>query len=285
LVDRYEPFLKNLPVMPDVAARILSITEDRLDVSFRELERIVKVDPGLSARILQIANSALYARQREIRNLQTAISLMGFKNIKSLVLLVSAATAFRRMEHSGLYRFFWRSSIVSAFLARDIALRCSRKENAEEAFLGGLLHDIGQFALFLADPGGYEKILAKVQARQGLFCTLEREHFGVEHREIGAYALEKWNFPELFVDAAREHDSLTVHSAHRNLVMVISAASLIGAGFELGFLPAEKEAMLREILSRLDLGPRDLEYFRTSFLTDLHQDPLFRECQGLFGLQ
>ena len=103
MVDKYESYLKNLPVMPEVATRVMRIAEDKLDISFKELEEIIKLDPGLTVKILRIANSALYARQREIKSLQMAITLLGFKNIKSLVLLVAASNTFARYKKTAFY--------------------------------------------------------------------------------------------------------------------------------------------------------------------------------------
>ena len=86
----------NLPVIPEVALKVMNIAESGLDISFTELESIIKVDPGLSAKILKVANSALYARRSEIKSLQTAITMLGFKNIRSLILLVTASSFFQK---------------------------------------------------------------------------------------------------------------------------------------------------------------------------------------------
>ena len=82
-MEQYEEYLKKLPVMPTVATKVLSMAEDRIDVNFSELEHLIKVDPSLSTKILRIANSALYARPQKISTLQSAIGMLGFKNIKS----------------------------------------------------------------------------------------------------------------------------------------------------------------------------------------------------------
>ena len=86
--------IRDLPVMPEVASKILGLGRGAGEISFTQLEEIIKVDVGLTAKILKIANSALYARQREIRDLRTAITMLGFKNIKTLVLLVTASGLF-----------------------------------------------------------------------------------------------------------------------------------------------------------------------------------------------
>ena len=125
----------------------------------KELENIIKVDPGLTAKVLKVSNSALYARQKEIKNLQTAITLLGFKNIKSLILLVTASAFFKKDRKSEFYQDFWKHSIFSAFMARTIATKCKKIDIAETVFICGLLHNVGRAVLFIADPEKYKEVL------------------------------------------------------------------------------------------------------------------------------
>ncbi len=142
-----ERAMKELPVIPDVAMKIVGMAEENMDLSFGQLEDLIKLDPVLSAKILKVANSALYARQREITSLKMAISLIGFKTIKSLVLLISASNLFSKYRKTQFYRMFWRHSLYSAFTSKRLTLLSSTKDWAEQLFLTGLFHDIGQIAL------------------------------------------------------------------------------------------------------------------------------------------
>src|SRR5512147_1669919 len=124
--------IKEFPIMPQVASKILELQEDRLDISFKELEQIVLLDPALTAKILKVANSALYARQREITNLQQAITLLGFKMIKSMIMLVCASNIYGKAKKTfkdtpntlttkSSAIELWRHLILTAFLAKHIA--------------------------------------------------------------------------------------------------------------------------------------------------------------------
>ena len=150
-MNNYEKYMNALPVMPDIAAKIISIPEDNIDISFKELEDLIIVDPGLTTRILKVANSAMYARQKEITSLQTALTMLGFKTIKSLVFLVSASSMFKKGKEKEFYQYFWKHSIMTAFLAKHLALKAGFKRQTDESFLAGLLHDIGRVALFHSD--------------------------------------------------------------------------------------------------------------------------------------
>ncbi|MBN1835159.1 MAG: HDOD domain-containing protein [Spirochaetales bacterium] len=280
----YEQYLKNLPVIPAVAAKILSMAEEKLEISFKKLEDLIKTDPGLTAKILKIANSALYARQREIKSLQTAITLLGFKNIKSLVILITASNTFSRLAAEKFYTFFWRHSLLSAFFARHIALRSGKKELSEECFIAGLLHDIGQVAFFHTDPERYRQVVAQLLEGKPGSEGLEEMLFGFTHRTFGAVLLQKWSFPEVYVDAAREHKSLNVTSPYKTVVLIVTAAALFAELSRIGSLDEESQSLLTQILPRIGLASADSEYYRVQFLADLHNDPLYRECGSLFGL-
>jgi len=280
----YEKYLKSMPIIPDVAAKILSITEEKLDISFKELEEIIKVDPGLTAKVLKIANSAMYARQREIKSLQTAITLLGFKNLKSLILLVTASGLNTGELQEPFFQYFWRHSILTAFLARHMAIRGNRKDASEDCFIGGLLHDIGQVAFYNAEKERYRSVVTALIGGQTVVEPIERQLFGTDHREIGATLLGTWSFPQLYVDTAREHQSLNITSAHKALIFLVSAADLIAERIRIGSLDAARQQLLDEIMERTEFGAEDMQYYTTTFMEDVRQDRLFLECGSLFGI-
>jgi len=294
--QRFQKYLKNVPVMPDVAMKVMSMADDRIEVSFKELENVIKVDPGLSAKILKIANSAMYARQREITNIQTAITLLGFKNLRSLVLLVTASNLLTNVHRTSFYRRFWSHSVHSAFISRHLCLRFGMKEDSEEAFTGALLHNIGQVAFYNTDSERYDEILtrstAQVEAttetpasspnKPGLL-GLEKEAFGVDHRELGASVFESWYFPQSFVDIAREHGSRNIVSSHKQVILVVSLADIVADLLGLGFGQAN-EAKLAELLPASPASESDIAYYRENYLTDIRNDALFLQCKELFGI-
>jgi HD-like signal output (HDOD) protein len=281
LTEKYLEQIKDLPVMPEVAAKVVNLTEDRLEISFKELESIIKVDPGLTAKILKIANSALYARQKEIRSLQMAITLLGFKNIKSLVLLLTATNLFPRIRRTAFHHDYWRRSLHCAFLSRNLAVRCSRSEAAEEAFIAGLLHDIGQAVLFNAAPEQYLQALEAEKLGALSMETIEEQLFGVNHRQIGGTLLEKWNFPDLYADAARDHDTLNITSVHKPLVILISVAGIIAAAMDGEPVGEARREVFAQLLPYTCLGNADIPGLARDFTPQLAQDKLLQEFQGL----
>ena len=276
--------MKDLPVIPEVAIKIMRIAEDKLDISFHELENIIKVDPGLTAKILKIANSALYARQREIKSLQMAITLLGFVNIKSLILLVSATNTFAKFKKTEFYQRFWKHTILTAFLAKHVAKRRSKMELADEAFLGALLHDIGQVAFFNADQAAYQEILKLARSGPERIEDLEKHNFNIDHKELGAAILQKWNLPKLFVDVAEEHGSLNITSSYKTLIIFISLADILADLLVLGELTPYLDELLSKLFQHSGLKESDMAYYRENFMEDLKSDTLFQECQSMFGI-
>ncbi|HET6485989.1 MAG TPA: HDOD domain-containing protein [Spirochaetia bacterium] len=275
--------MKDLPVMPEVAARVLSLKE--AGVGFRELESIIKVDPALTARILKVANSALYARQKEITSLQMAISLLGFTNIRNLVLLVTASSFFPRMKRSAFHQAFWRHSILSAFLSRNFTQACAGGSAAEEAFIAGLLHDIGQAALFSHAPEQYQRALETEKLGAMSLETIEEQLFEVNHRDLGGALLRKWNFPDLYADAAEQHESLNVTSAHKTVILLVTVACLLAARIGGQVLTPARADLLAQIMPYTCFAAISPESLAQEQAWQLSQDPLYRECQELFGIR
>ena len=280
----YTQYLKNIPVIPDIASKILTVTEEKVDISFRELENTIKMDPGLSAKILKVANSALYARQREVKNLQTAITLLGFKTIKSLVLLITASNMFSKGQDTAFYKFFWKHSIINAFMARSIAEKTGFKQLADECFLSGLLHDIGQVALYNANPEGYTQVLELAKSRQKRISEVEESLFETNHRDVGASVLKSWSFPDVYVDCAAEHGSANITSPHKQTILIISVADFVTSNIDLYSEAPLDFSLLYSIVRQTSLKEKDVEEYQTSFLESLSDDKLFLECKSLFNL-
>ncbi len=279
----YEIYLKNLPVIPNIATKIMSIPEDDKNISFKELEDLIKMDPGLTAKILKVANSALYARQREIKTLQMAITLLGFKNIKSLIILMTASNLFAKQKHSAFYKEFWKHSVLTAFIAKEVAHKEMRTVSKDESFLAGLLHDIGKVALFHVQTEEYEKLLAKKEETGETSSFLEKEFFGASHKEVGASILHNWNFPAIYVDTAREHGMENITSEHRSLILCVSIADTISDIISWEKIPDRKETLFNRLLTLAGINHNRIEYYNTEFIDQLVADPLFKECQDLFN--
>ena len=280
--QRFQKLAREIPVMPAVATRVMAMVTSGQNVSFRELEDIVKVDQGLTARILKVANSAQYARQREIKDLRSAFTLMGFTTIRSLVLLVSASGMFARIRSSAFYREHWYHSILTAFLSKAIALRCRLRDIAEETFLAGLFHDIGRVPLYLSDPDGYGALIRNHPLGETL-RSKEQEAFGVDHHELGAELFRQWSFPQVFVDTALEHDTANITSPHKTVIVMVTVSNILMDRAVTGKTVTARQDLLTRLLPHTCLTPEDAEGYTVGLPQALMGDPLFAECLRLYG--
>ena len=281
----YERYMKSLPIIPEVAQRVINIAEDKIDISFNELERLIMVDPGLTTKILRIANSALYARQKEVKSLQDAIVLLGFKSIKSLVMLISASNMFITQRKTEFYFYFWKHSLITSFLSKYIILRSDRKTQSEQAFLGGLLHNVGQIALFNADREKYGEIIRRVKNNEEGFEMWERKLYGTDHKEIGASVFQEWSFPDFYVDVASEHEMPNIRSPYKPMIIIISVAALLADMIDSGkALKSKKEELLSGYLPYLGLKPENFDRYKEKYIRGIMDDPLLKECEDLFGI-
>lgn len=182
----------DLPPMPHVASRAITMVEDPNTTS-AELSDLLSSDTALAARVLKIANSAMFSRQREITTLNQAIMLIGFKALKGVIV----AATLRQMNKSfgKLERLIWENSMCSAMCATVISKRL-KKRYVEEIFLLGLLHSLGQIVLLFQQDTSkdYKLVLKAIQDEHLDYVTAEERTYGFAHPLIGALVAKKWNF-------------------------------------------------------------------------------------------
>jgi HD-like signal output (HDOD) protein len=283
-VSDYTQYLKNLPIMPDIAAKVINMAGDSRDIDFSDLEEVIKVDPGLTTKVLKVANSSMYARQREIGNLQQAISMLGFKNIRNLVVLVTASSLFRHDERSPFLSLFWKQGIITAFAASYLADKTGKQGIREEAFLAGLMCNIGQVALFFSGRQAYEDLYARAIRDRIPAEELENVQYDTNHRLVGAALLKNWNFPDMYCDVAQEQGQRNITSSHKMLIILVSIAEFLAANL---VAYADSPLGLEEIrhyLPFIGLTMGGLERLAATVMDSVNADSLYNEIKGMFGI-
>ncbi len=239
----------NLPSPVGIVMRILELGQDP-NASLAEVAKVITLDPALSARLLRMANSPLYARQRRTENLRQAIKLFGLEGTLTLALSFSVVTKLREQDADGFdYALFWRRSVAAATCAQVIGERLSLS-NREDLFLASLLQDIGMLALARARPGFYQP-LAEGQSRQEHIRDHEQEQIGMDHAVLGAWLLKQWNFPvELQAAIRYSHDPENATGpaeALRDAAVVSVAADMAALWCE-----PRAQALLRKAMKQAD---------------------------------
>lgn len=197
--------VRSLPPLPAVVDRLLALSRTP-EVDFDKMAQVIESDPALTARILRAANSAFYGVSRRVQSIQQAIVLLGHEAVINLALGVSVLNLKRNLlkQWPGDPTAFWRHSLSVALMARTIARQLNRSDS-EEAFVAGLLHDIGKLVLLSHHGVVYaQTILAARQSSAPLYL-LERELFDVDHAAAGYALCQHWNLPETLAQAIAEH--------------------------------------------------------------------------------
>lgn len=195
--------IRELPPMPQVVSKILQLDENNVELSSDQLQALISVDPALTAKIMKMANSAFFARLHRVSTLSQAITLLGFKTIKSLTLLVSASEIFNaKKSKKRVRKELWMHSVLTALTARILAEKAKKNEIKEEVFMAALMKNVGRLILLLREPDAYASIFHK--AKHGFdevgLHQLEKEAFSFTSDEIGKLAMQKWNFPQEIID-------------------------------------------------------------------------------------
>jgi HD-like signal output (HDOD) protein/CheY-like chemotaxis protein len=224
--------LKSIPSLPGLYYRILDELRSE-DASVERIANIVSNDTGMTAKILQLANSAFMGVRYEISNPKQAVTLIGTEMVRALVLSVHVFSQFE--GHQGVVSHWtnlWEHGIAVACLAQKIAVseKCA-KALADESFTAGLLHEIGKLVLLAQMPAEYGAILATIAEQPSALAAAEREQFGCTHADLGAYLMSIWGLPHPLIHAVAYHDrpSETVDHGFSSLTAVHTADAIVSS--------------------------------------------------------
>ncbi len=200
-----ERAIHELPALPGLVTQLVELVESE-NATAEQVERLITTDPALTVKVLHLANSAYYGLTRTISTVKQAVIVLGFHTVKNLVLGVSAFMALRNSRApSPLELELWEHSFACAGIAREIALTQGRGiRQAENAFMAGLLHDIGILFLHTRFPREYQRVLRHANPQRTRH-EVEGAILGMDHAEVGALIADGWNLPPLLVNLIGNH--------------------------------------------------------------------------------
>ncbi len=191
-----------LPALSPVALKLVELASDE-NSSARQLVEVIEKDPALAVRLLRLANSAIFGSSAKITSLSQAVVRIGFDRLRIMALSISLRDTFPLGKVGPLdYERFWKVSMYRAIISRSLA-QYSKSVDPEEAFIAGLLTEIGLLILFdLFIKGQNENVSLELEPIEEML-DWERKQFGVDHRQIGACALRFWKFPESIIECQK----------------------------------------------------------------------------------
>lgn len=199
--------LGKLPSVPDIYAELTREMNSE-DASIKRIGEIVGKDLGMTAKILQLVNSAFFGLPRTVENAEEAVSFLGTDVIRGLVLSNAAFEAFDAKCEGFSLENLWHHSLIVGSLSRDLAkAESATKATIDESLIAGMLHDIGQLVLATGVPEKYRQ--ARALARENGIALQEAEIsvIGCGHGDIGAYLMGLWGLPDGIVEAIAFHHS------------------------------------------------------------------------------
>ena len=187
--------VQDLPSLPIAVTRVMQLTNDP-KAGLSDVAHALASDQGLAARVLKLANSAYYGSSRRIGTVSEAVVILGMRTTRNLTLATSCQDMLER-EVQGYFLprgALWRHSLACAAAAQNLARRAHFR-GTEEAFVAGLLHDIGKVVMSAYLKAEFAQVLTRVAKGRLTFSDAEREVLGFDDAEVGARLLERWNLP------------------------------------------------------------------------------------------
>ncbi len=246
--------IEHLPTLSPVATRLLAITSNQ-DAALSEIASLIETDPALTGRVLGMCRRADKGVSEPIKSVRRAVTLLGLDAVRAAVLSLSVYDA---LSPSGVAQQadnifaagsddldtfdrtgFWRHSVATACAAELIAKRTPDLNVApDEAFVAGVLHDVGKLALDLILPRAYARVLGLARRRCTDAAEIEHEVLGLDHHTAGKRLLERWGLPQSLRDAVWLHGARhTERAAAQNqyLVAVVGLARTLCRSLHLGW--------------------------------------------------
>ncbi len=196
--------LGELPAMPTTVSRVINLLSDP-DANMREVTQTISRDPALTARILRVSNSVLYGGAQEVTSLDRALVRLGLRTARSIAIVTATRSLFPTGDDDmeSWARRLWQHSVETGVAARRIA-RIAGSVDPEEAFVAGLLHDIGKVVMLIKCTDAFHRIVrAQASGADGL--AAERDELGFDHALLGGALAERWGLARELVQAVHRH--------------------------------------------------------------------------------
>jgi len=272
---------KELSSLPQIMAEVLKVADDP-DSSASDLARVILKDPSLTARLLRVVNSPFWGQTREITTINEAVVTLGMKTVTAIALSASVYDVISGFGVAIDRKRFWRHSLEVALAARLLAEKTGHKPS-EEAFVAGLLHDIGMLVLEDAFPDEFRRIWKLVEAGED-HVTCEQRAWGTDHARAGQFLLNQWGLPGSIGEAVRDHHR--TYAAGEDvpetpLALIVNLANSMSR-FRFYNMPPPDPVHLENrdsIAARLGLSPDDVNHMAENLISEVIKESGYLEIE------
>lgn len=227
--EKTEKLLNNIYTLsgiPDIMMKAVKMLENPYS-STNELTKLIEKDQGLATKLLSIANSPLYGLPRKVSTIDFAIMVIGYMDIKNIIVGLSLMESFKNKNDENLNsKDIWLHSFLCGSCCRRIAKDLELSLGGE-SFVSGLLHDMGIPIIHKYFHTSFLNILKDAKNSGASFMDAEIEHLGMTHSEIANHLLEKWNFPEELRNSVKFHHSVKGENAASKLTAILHLSDFL----------------------------------------------------------
>jgi HD-like signal output (HDOD) protein len=241
---------KGLPTLPGYILDLNALLSSP-SVDLKKVGKLIRTDPSLSAQILKLCNSALFGMKRRVLSIEQASILMGTERLRTLILTCSAMQFAGKSLPGDSHVNFWQHSFLSALLSERIANVIDYFEK-EQAYLAGLLHDVGQLPLWMivSEEGAKHRPLPPPNWADNVL--LERAYFGMDHCTVGRWLAVSWNLMPSFADVLEHHHNPSQAGHDSHLAGIVATADKFLRLQTEGAAPAPEELPASELHDAAD---------------------------------
>lgn len=263
---------------PEIISRIIEIDEESPNC-FREIDHLLRADQAVASFILRVANSPIYNRSQPIRTIPIAISLLGINIIRSLVILAFSRSVFSKSKNALVRTHVWHHSLLTAIASYNICSEIGEPVDCEEAFVAGLVHDIGKVLLFTHVRKDYMDALTYALETDCSSREAEQKFLGTDHYQIGEQAAREWKLPaqfQLYVGA--DLDQLIPGQTENKILLWLAIANNLIKGAGIGANPCDPEVR-KEKLMAYGLSEEYVDHLLDeAFFQKLINDEIYQFC-------
>lgn len=234
--------IRNLPSIPLIIFEVSRLLEDPM-TNASDLAGLISKDQGMVTKILTIANSPFYGLSKKISTIEFAIVILGFENIKNIIIALSMIGAFKGKGKNWNRKKYWYHCLATASIAKRLAEDLGYPKSGE-AFTAGLLHDLGIAIIQLYFNKEYNKIYKLAYSKNADPLEAETEVLNVTHQEVGNFLVEKWNLPKALCDSILYHHNPEQASENNSLVSIIHLADYLSWELDFGRFDFDKDLKL-----------------------------------------
>jgi HD-like signal output (HDOD) protein len=251
--------IEELPTPDFHVQQIINIASNP-DASVKTLEKAISTEPTLSLKVLKLVNSAYYGLPKKVTKISEAVMILGFKTVRNLALSLFTYSSLNRgtskINKKMLWKHFMSTAIISEVIAKNIGY-----PEQEEAFMAGLLHDVGKIVLDIAFPEYLTMIVNKSRESKINLYKLEKMLEVETHNEIGSYLIEKWQLPELYQIVSKFHDEPEENTSpgFNSIVFIVHLSNYISNLLYPGYSGSFGDPILsKDTFKVLGIKPSDL---------------------------